>query len=175
MHVGWNHAAFAAASLLVALIAMLAELLVSRAHETALLARGARVAPGDPAYDRMRWAYPSVFLLMGLEGLLTRTVPRSAVIGGVALFAAGKALKYWAIATLGQRWTFKVIVLPGAPLVATGPYRFLRHPNYLAVCAELAGFALLCGASVSGPLCFVLFGYLLRQRIIAEERALGLP
>ena len=52
---------------------------------------------------------------------------------------AAKALKWWAILTLGRFWTFRVIVVPGATLVAGGPYRWLRHPNYVGVIGELVG------------------------------------
>ncbi len=66
-----------------------------------------------------------------------------------------------------------MLVPPGAPLVAAGPYRWLRHPNYLAVAGEIAGAALLVGAFVSGALVLVGFGWLMRRRIAVEERALG--
>ena len=59
---------------------------------------------------------------------------------GLAVFFVGtKALKWWAILTLGPSWTFRVIVVPGAPLIASGPYRFVRHPNYVGVVGELIG------------------------------------
>ena len=58
------------------------------------------------------------------------------------MFAA-KALKFWAIASLGTRWTYKVLVMPGLPLVPTGPYRWLRHPNYVGVVGELVAMALM--------------------------------
>ena len=55
------------------------------------------------------------------------------------VFAGAKALKWWAIDTLGGAWTFRVIVVPDAPLVARGPYRWLRHPNYVGVLGEFIG------------------------------------
>jgi methyltransferase len=64
------------------------------------------------------------------------------------------------------------VVVPGAGLVRRGPYRFLRHPNYLAVVLELIGAAVMTGAVVSGPLFVVLFSALLRRRIAVEDRAL---
>jgi methyltransferase len=66
-----------------------------------------------------------------------------------------------------------VLVLPGAPLVHAGPYRFMRHPNYVAVLGELAGMALLTTAWLSGPLATAFFAWLLYRRIQAEERAHG--
>jgi methyltransferase len=91
------------------------------------------------------------------------------------MFAASKTLKYWAIRTLGERWTFRVLVLPGAPLVATGPYRFVPHPNYIAVVGELLGTAMMMGAVVSGPLALGAFGFVLWRRMRFEEQALCRP
>jgi methyltransferase len=95
-------------------------------------------------------------------------------MAGAMLLVAAKAIKFWAIATLGRRWTYRVLVLPGAPLVASGPYRFVRHPNYVGVVGELIAMALLSGARITGPLAVLVFGWLLVRRIAAEERALGL-
>src|SRR5262249_55916268 len=92
---------------------------------------------------------------------------------GFALFLAAKAVKWWAILVLGPAWTFRVIVVPDTRLVDSGPYRILRHPNYVGVVGELAGTALMTGAAVSGPLAIVLFGMLLKRRIAVEERALA--
>jgi methyltransferase len=118
----------------------------------------------------MRIAYPAVFLAMILEGALWPG--HGDAVAGVAVFAAAKSLKSWAIASLGDAWTFRVVVRPGVPLVARGPYRFLRHPNYVAVAGELAGVALMSGARVAGPLGTILFGLLMLRRISVEERAL---
>jgi methyltransferase len=62
--------------------------------------------------------------------------------------------------------------VPGAPLVRRGPYRWLRHPNYAAVCGELAGTALAANAPVAGPLALAAFGALMLRRVAVEERAL---
>jgi methyltransferase len=82
-------------------------------------------------------------------------------------------LKYWAIATLGPFWSFRVIVVPGASLVAKGPYRYLRHPNYVGVIGELAAVALMTGARLIGPIVTLLFGLILLRRITVEEKALA--
>jgi len=96
-------------------------------------------------------------------------------VAGLLLLVASKALKYWAIAHLGDRWTFKVLVLPDVPLVRTGPYRYVDHPNYIAVFGELAGMALLMSAWISGPVMTVMFGIALRARLQVETRALRNP
>ena len=89
------------------------------------------------------------------------------------LIVATMALRYWAITSLGHHWNTRVIVLPGADVVRKGPYRFIRHPNYLAVIVELAAIPLFHSAYWSA----IGFGLanllLLRHRIRVEERALA--
>jgi methyltransferase len=173
-----NFVAFVAA-LIVGL--MLAENRHSRRHEAILRSRGAVEPPGD-VYWALAWLYPAAFLLMALEGLWraqTTALPASPsgpgpswAAAGILLFAASKGLKYWAIRTLGERWTFRVLVLPGRPLVATGPYRYVDHPNYIAVVGELVGAAMMLGARVSGPIMLGVFGIALWARIRFESRIL---
>ncbi len=170
------------AALAVVVLTMLGELAWSRRNEARLLARGA-IEPPDPVYATMRWMYPTAFVLMAGEGALRGAgIDWWLVDGrgpgwwtwvGAAVFAAGKLIKYWAIATLGERWTYRVLVLPGAPLIARGPYRVMRHPNYVGVIGELVGMVLLTAAWQAGPFATIYFGALLRQRIAAENRALG--
>jgi methyltransferase len=154
-----------------ALLIMLAEALLSRAHERTLRAQGA-LEPEDDVYRTMQWAYPALFVAMGLEGALTGDPPGTSAILGLALMILAKGLKYWAIATLGYRWTFRVLVPPGAPRIRRGPYAFLSHPNYVAVIGEIVAFAVLTGALVTGALSVVAFGTLIRRRIRVEEQAL---
>lgn len=161
------------ACILTALALMLVELAVSNANERVLMRLGALDAP-DPVYATMRWAYPLSFVIMALEGLVWGLPGTPVMWSGAAVFVAGKAFKAWAIVTLGHRWTYRVIVLPGAPLVNSGPYTVVRHPNYVGVLGEFIGFALLVGARVSGPVSTLFFMRLLWLRIVAEERALGL-
>jgi methyltransferase len=144
----------------------------SRRNEAWLRSGGAVEPPGD-VYPLMQVAYPACFLAMIAEGAARQTAPGAWAVIGAATFAASKVLKYWAISTLGRRWTFRVLVPPGAPLISTGPYRWMRHPNYLAVAGELAGVAMLAGAPITGVASFVVFGGLLLARIRVEERALG--
>lgn len=158
-------------ALTLVLAIMLGELSLSRVNERRLRARGAVAVP-DPVYPTMRWAYPAVFIVMTVEGTLGRSGIDSLVRTGIGVFAASKLLKAWAISSLGERWTYKVLVLPGIPLVSAGPYRFVRHPNYVAVVGELIGFVLITRAYVTGPLGLAFFSWLLQRRIRAEEQAL---
>jgi methyltransferase len=141
-------------------------------NERAQLARGG-IEPRGDVYTVMRIAYPASFAAMLVE-MSVRGHPSTAfMLSGATLFGAAKALKWWAIATLGPAWTFRVIAVPASPLVTAGPYRWLRHPNYVGVVGEFAGAALMTGASVAGPAVMLAFGVLLVRRIRVEERLLA--
>jgi len=157
--------------LLVAFGPMLLEARRSRGNERALRAAGA-VEPPDDVYPLMQVVYPACFLAMIAEAWLTGSRPPHPL--GAAIFVAGKALKYWAIHTLGSRWTFRVLVPPSSSRTLAGPYRFLRHPNYVGIVGELVGFALLARAPATGTVALLAFGALMLARIRVEERALGL-
>ena len=159
---------------------MLAEARLSSTNEQRLRARGA-IEPAGDVYRVMAWLYPACFLVMGAEGIWRAVRAAGQVSGndgpawaasGVVLFAASKVLKYWAIRSLGERWTFKVLVLPGVPLVSDGPYRYVAHPNYIAVVGELLGAAMMFGARITGPLMVIAFGLALFARLKFEQRAL---
>jgi methyltransferase len=162
----------AAVTLVLVLVVMLFEAGLSRANERRLLAQGA-AEPPDDVYRAMQVVYPGAFVAMAVEGALMGPAPGvTTVVGGLVLLA-GKALKFWAIASLGPRWTFRVLVPPGGSLITGGPYRRLRHPNYVGVIGELIGMALLVGAAVTGPAGTVAFGWLIWRRISVENRALS--
>jgi len=129
------------------------ELVVSTRHARRLLAAGgAEAARGH--YPAMV-AFHSLFLLAAfVEPLLWPAgwIHGWPLWGSLAALSAAllaQALRWWAVASLGGRWTTRVIVVPGAPPVTGGPYRFLRHPNYLAVVVELAAVPLIGGALVT--------------------------
>lgn len=89
---------------------------------------------------------------------------------GVAL--ASQGLRYWTIATLGRRWNVAVLVLPGVPAEVAGPFRFLKHPNYLAVIAEGVAVPLMHSAYLTALVFSLLNAWLLAVRIRCEEEAL---
>ena len=157
--------------LLLAFGPMLLEARHSRNNERALRAAGA-VEPAGDVYSLMQVAYPACFVAMMVEGWFRATSPWLSL--GIRVFVLAKALKYWAIQTLGPRWTFRVLVPPSSARTLAGPYRYLRHPNYVAVAGELVGFALLAGAPVTGTVALLTFGALMLARIRVEKRALGL-
>lgn len=90
----------------------------------------------------------------------------------LALVAAAQALRWWCITTLGPQWNTRVVVLPGAGLVRTGPYRWVRHPNYLAVVVEGVALPLVHGAWVTAVVFTVANAAVLRTRIRCEDKAL---
>jgi methyltransferase len=140
-------------------------------NERAQRARGGIEPQGD-VYPAMRVVYPAAFLAMLVEAFIRGLPPTWIVALGVALFAASKMLKWWAIVSLGPAWTFRVVVVPGSELVTVGPYRLMPHPNYVAVAGELVATALMTGARVSGPIATLLFSLLMLKRISVENRAL---
>jgi methyltransferase len=117
----------------------LAELWLARRNTAALLAKGAyEAAPGH---------YPLILLLhtSWLLGLWAIGWALPVNLFWLAVFLALQIPRIWVLATLGRRWTTRIIVLPGAPLVSSGPYRFVTHPNYLVVVAEIAVLPLCLG------------------------------
>ncbi len=102
----------------------------------------------------------------------------------VALVVLAQALRWWCIASLGRHWSTRVVVVPGAPMVRRGPYRWggsssspwsapLRHPNYVAVVVEGLALPLVHGAWLTALVFTVLNAWLLRVRVRTEERALA--
>jgi methyltransferase len=151
---------------------MIVEAGVSSRHERRLRAAGA-VEPHGDVYRAMSIAYPAAFMALIAEGVSRGASVDGWFAAGVALFVLAKTLKYWAIVSLGPRWAFRVLVPPGSHAIANGPYRWLSHPNYIAVAAELAGVALAAHALFAGPVAVAGFGMLMLRRIRIEEAALG--
>ena len=146
----------------------LAELGLARRNQRALLARGA-VEVGRGHYPAM------VALHAGWLLALPATIdPRTAVsLPLLVVFALLQCGRAWVIATLGSRWTTRIVVQPGAALIRSGPYRFVRHPNYVIVCGEMAVVPLMFGAWALAVTASVLNLLLLRVRVRVEDRALG--
>ena len=94
-------------------------------------------------------------------------------LGWLAVFGGLQLLRVWVIATLGRRWTTRILVLPGAPLVRRGPFRFIPHPNYAVVCGEIAVLPLALGLPWVAVVFILLNAAVLSVRIRAENRALA--
>jgi methyltransferase len=151
---------------------MAIEAVVAARHDRALRALGA-VEPAGDVYRAMQVAYPGAFLAMLAEGVWRGAGTDILWIVGTSVFVAAKALKYWAIASLGARWTFRVLVPPGSQRTVRGPYRWMSHPNYVAVALELAAVAIAMHARVSGPIGVAGFVFLMWRRVRIEEKALA--
>jgi methyltransferase len=165
----------------VVLWALIGVVAVQRVSELRLARRNEAWARAQGAREYGAGHYPAFFLLHGAWLLLW---PLEAWRGGptlaggwwlwLLLFAAAEALRYWAIGTLGSRWNTRILVIPGLSPISRGPYRWLRHPNYVAVVIELAALPLVFGAwrtaLVVGAANLAL---LLGVRIPAEMRALA--
>lgn len=151
---------------------MIAEWRVSLKNEARLDALGATTPP-ESQYPLMAVTYPLAFLAMGAEAWWRSTGLGPWFLSGVVLLIGAKAFKFWAIASLGERWTFRVRVLKGSGLVTSGPYQYVAHPNYVAVAGELVATGLMMGAIISGPVMTALFGVLMWRRVRFEERALA--
>jgi methyltransferase len=157
------------AAIILALVTLqrLAELVIARRNTAALLASGAyEVSPGH---------YPLIVAvhavwLMALWWFAPGKPVDWLLIGIFVLLQIGRV---WVLATLGARWTTRIIVLPGERLVARGPFRFVRHPNYLVVAGEIAVLPLAFGLWEIALIFTVLNAAVLAIRIRAENRALA--
>lgn len=149
------------------------ELLVSRRNARRSLAAGG-VEAGRGHYPAMVLFHAAVLVACAAEPLLApRPWPRAVSLVALAVAVLAQGLRWWAVATLGPRWSTRIVVLPGAPPITSGPYRFLRHPNYLAVVLELLAVPLIGGAIFTAVAASICNAPLLALRIRAEERALG--
>jgi methyltransferase len=148
------------------------ELRLSRRHERLLRERG--------AVERGRGHYP---LMVGLHVLWLLSTLVEGILRGpdlpaywpvpLALFLLAQLPRYWAILSLGEYWNTRVLVVPGTRLVARGPYRYLRHPNYVVVVVEIATFPLIFGAWITALVFSILNAALLSMRIREENLALA--
>ncbi|MEV6176766.1 isoprenylcysteine carboxylmethyltransferase family protein [Streptomyces sp. NPDC052015] len=150
-----------------------AELVVARRNAAWTLAR-AGVEHGRGHYPVMVALHTGLLACCLLEPVLAHR-PFLPALGWSALALAllAQALRWWCITTLGPYWNTRVIVVPGARLVGTGPYRFLRHPNYVAVVVEVAALPLVHTAWLTAAVFTVANAVLLAVRIRCENTALA--
>jgi methyltransferase len=154
---------------ILALVALqrLGELWLAKRNTRRLLAEGAR------EYGSAH--YPLIVLIhtLWLASLWWLALNRPVSVFWLALFVLLEMGRAWVLASLGRRWTTRIIVLPDAPLVRRGPYRFINHPNYMVVIGEIAVLPLVFGLLWIAVIFSLLNSTVLMIRVREEERALG--
>lgn len=154
-------------------LARLLEMRLSRRHARELAARGARPAR-DPAFAAMVALHAGVLVGAALEVVRLHRPFRAAIgVPALVLLALANALRAWVIVTLGRHWNVRVIGSLALGVVTGGPYRFVRHPNYLAVFVELLALPLVHGAWLTAVAGAALHVVVLARRLAAEEPLLA--
>lgn len=161
-----THIAAVLAILLLITGQRLAELAIAGRNTRRLLARG--------AVESGRRHYPMIAALHAawLGGLWLLAWGRQILGFWLVAYLAVQGLRLWVMTSLGARWTTRIITLPGAPLVRRGPYRFMSHPNYVVVAAELAIAPLIFGLPYYAALFFLLNAAAMWVRVREEDAAL---
>lgn len=157
---------------IVALVALqrLGELVLSRRWLAPERAAGRAAVLPEPGYAAMVAVHMGWLLGMAAEVLLSRPAFLPAVaLPAAAVWGASLALRAWTLATLGCRWHVRLVRRDDQPVVTHGPYRFIRHPNYLVVVLELAAVPVMLGAYGTALVASAANGLVLWRRIVAEE------
>ncbi len=156
-------------------IAILAFVTLQRLAELVLAERNTRRLLNRGAYEIGHGHYPFIVAVhAGWLITLWLLGPGPPIhLLPLALFVALQAARVWVIASLGDRWTTRIIVLPGAPLIRSGPYRWADHPNYLIVIGEIAVLPLVFGLPAVALLFSLMNGMVLWVRIREENKALA--
>jgi methyltransferase len=148
------------------------ELRLSRRHQRALAAGGATLLP-EPVFPAMVALHTGILVAAVAETLLLgRPFAAALAIPAVALVVLANALRFWVIATLGVHWNVRVVASMPLGVVTGGPYRFIRHPNYVAVFVELAALPLVHGAYLTALAGALLHVAVLHRRVGLEESVL---
>ncbi|MEN3348713.1 MAG: methyltransferase [Bradyrhizobium sp.] len=157
------------ASLILSLVTLqrLGELVLSRHNTRQLLARGA-VEVGAGHYPLIVAVHAGWLIALWVCGR-----DQQVSLVALAAYLALQGMRVWVLLSLGPRWTTRIIVLPGEPLIASGPYRHLSHPNYVVVVGEIALLPLALHLPLLALIFTVLNVALLAVRIRVEAHALG--
>jgi methyltransferase len=151
----------------------LGELALSRRNVRRLRERGG-IEAGARHYPPMVAMHALFFVACAIEAARAPAPPPAGLAAAALLvLLLAQGLRWWAILSLGDRWTTSIVTVPGEAPVVEGPYRFLRHPNYLAVVLEFAAVPLVYGSWRTALVFGLLNAVVLSVRIGVEERALG--
>jgi methyltransferase len=153
--------------LLLVTLQRLGELVLSRYNTSRLLARGA-IEVGAGHYPLVVSVHAAWLIALWVWGR-----DQDVILPALAGFVVLQGLRLWVLATLGPRWTTRIIVLPGEPLVASGPYRYLAHPNYVVVAGEIALLPLALHLPLLALIFTALNAAVLAIRIRIEAHALS--
>ncbi len=147
------------------------ELLLARKNEAAARKMGA-VEYDVSGYRAIVLMHAAFFLFLVSEYFLLGRALNRHWPELLAIFLLTQALRYWSILSLGKFWNTKILVIPGTRPVTRGPYKYIRHPNYLAVVIEIAVIPLIFSCYITSALFSVINLIVLRRRIRIEESAL---
>lgn len=156
----------------VLLVQRFVELAIAKRHEKSLRMLGA-VEVDEAGYRMIVLMHAAFLASIVIEFVFTKRPINPYWIILIAIFAAAQFLRYWAITSLGTYWNTKIIVIPDHQLVHEGPYKFVRHPNYIAVVTEIAVIPLIFSCYITAAVFTVLNAIVLRRRIRLETRALA--
>jgi methyltransferase len=148
------------------------ELVLARRNERKVRARGA-VEWGRGHYPFIAALHILWLISTLVEGLLRGPDFPAYWPVPLAMFLLVQPLRYWAIFSLGESWNTRILVVPGAKAVGRGPYRYLKHPNYMVVVVEILAFPLIFGAWITALVFTALNAAVLSVRIREENRALA--
>ncbi|MCI0450469.1 MAG: hypothetical protein L0Y79_11935 [Chlorobi bacterium] len=149
----------------------LAELIIAKRNEKRMLAKGAVEFDRD-GYKFIVLMHTLFFLSLLSEKIYFNRGINDYWIILIILFFLAQALRYWAIISLGEFWNTRIIVLKGSELIKKGPYRFLSHPNYMAVITEIAFIPLIFSCYITAIVFSVLNLFAITRRIKIEDAAL---
>ena len=158
---------FASIILVLVTLQRLGELVIARANTRKLLGRGA-IEVGANHYPLVVLVHAAWLIALWIWGR-----EQDVNLVALAAFAVLQGLRLWVLATLGSRWTTRIIVLPGEPLVTSGPYKYLSHPNYAVVAGEIALLPLALHLPLLALVFTVLNAAVLVIRVRAEARGLS--
>lgn len=164
---------------MIAVYLFISLVVVQRVVEVLIANRNAKWIKGQGGYEAGREHYKYIvalhmlfFLSLLIEVSITKHTFIVWSIFPLAVFILAQIGRVWALASLGRFWNTRIMILPGAKVVAKGPYRFLRHPNYAIVVTEIACLPLIFQAYWTAILFTILNAFILSIRIQVEERAL---